>query len=87
MGLKEIGDFIAVVGFPGFVAIYILTRLRPSIDKLRDAITTLTVVTAKSNGISGKDVAEIVSLVTADRSRGRRIEDQVDGLVSGKKKK
>jgi len=87
MDLNSIGDFIAKVGFPCFVGAFVLLRLEPSIRKLREAITALTVVTAKTNGMSGKNVAEIIKLVADDRSRGRRIEDQVDGVVSGKKKK
>ena len=80
MNFKDIGDFIATVGFPGFVAIFVLMRLEPAIRKLRDSITSLTVVTAKSNGMAGKEVAEIIKLV-ADRGHNRRIEDKVDADV------
>ena len=76
--LVVIGDFISRVGFPVFVAVFVLLELKPEVKKLRQAITSLTVVTARSNGMAGKDVAEIIRLV-AERGRGRRIEDQVDG--------
>ena len=76
--LVAIGDFISRVGFPVFVAVFVLLELKPEVKKLRQAITSLTVVTARSNGMSGKDVAEIIRLV-AERGHGRRIEDQVDG--------
>ena len=77
MNLRDIGDFIATVGFPGFVAIFVLVRLEPSIRKLRDAITSLMVVTAKGNGMKGEEVADSIKLV-ADKSHHRRIEDKVD---------
>jgi len=76
MDLKSVGDFIGSVGFPAFVAIFVLVRLEPAITKLRQSITSLMVVTAKSNGMSGKDVAEIVRLVSD--TKHRRIEDKVD---------
>ena len=82
MDLKTIGDLIATVGFPGFVAIFVLVRLEPAITRLRQSITTLMVVTAKSNGMSGKDVAEIVRVVADQGRRGksrRRVEDRIDG--------
>lgn len=75
--LAEIGDFIGAVGFPVFVGVFVLIRMEPEIRKLRQAITSLMVVTAKSNGMAGKDVAEIVRLV-AEQGHGRRVEDQVD---------
>ncbi|MBW2672967.1 MAG: YvrJ family protein [Deltaproteobacteria bacterium] len=85
MDLKTVGDFIGSVGFPAFVAIFVLIRLEPAITRLRQSITSLMVVTAKSNGMKGEDVAEIVRLV-ADRSHRRRIEDQVDGVDMKDKK-
>ena len=79
MDLKSVGDFIGAVGFPAFVAIFVLVRLEPAITKLRQSITSLMVVTAKSNGMSGKDVAEIVRLVSD--AKHRRIEDKVDAAT------
>ena len=76
---EAIGDFIGAVGFPVFVATFVLVRMEPSIRKLTQAITSNTVVTAKSNGMSAKDVKEIIRAVRDSDSRmGRRAEDKVD---------
>ena len=80
MDLKSIGDFIAGVGFPAFVAIFVLVRLEPALRKLRESITSLMVVTAKSNGMKGEDVAKIIRLVAENSNRKRRIEDKIDGV-------
>jgi len=85
MDLKSVGEFIGSVGFPGFVAIFVLIRLEPAIRKLQQSITSLMVVTAKSNGMKGEDVADIVRVV-AQSKRGRRIEDSIDGIDTGSKK-
>ena len=81
----DIGDFIGKVGFPSFVAIFVLVRLDPALRKLTQAITASTVVTARSNGMAGKDVAEIMKIVAESKDK-RRIEDQVDRVVSSKEK-
>lgn len=82
MDLNTIGDFIAGVGFPAFVAIFVLMRLEPPLRRLEKAIMSLTVVTARSNGMKGKEVAEIIKAVAHETNRGRRIEDKVDGVAS-----
>ena len=82
----DIGDFIGKVGFPSFVAIFVLVRLDPALRKLTQAITASMVVTARSNGMAGKDVAEIMKIVAESKDK-RRIEDKVDGVVQSAKKK
>ena len=77
MSLKDIGDFIGSIGFPAFVAVFVLMRLEPAVERLEKAITSLMVVTAKSNGMKGEDVAEIVKAVAKDRHH-RRANDKVD---------
>jgi len=67
------------------VAIFVLVRLDPALRKLTQAITASTVVTARSNGMAGKDVAEIMKIVAESKDR-RRIEDKVDGVVQSAKK-
>ena len=52
-----ISSFIGQVGFPIFVAVYVLTRLEPTINKLNDTVRVLTIITAKQ---SGMDYNEIV---------------------------
>ena len=50
-------NFIQQVGFPIFVAVYLLLRLEPTVSKLDKTIRVLTLVIAKNNGISEVDVA------------------------------
>jgi len=76
---ETIGDFIGQVGFPVFAATYLMLKTGPELKKLRAAITTLTVVTAKSNGMSAMDVKDILAAVRESSDRGRsRAEDQID---------
>jgi len=82
----DIGDFIGKVGFPSFVAIFVLVRLDPALRKLTQAITASMVVTARSNGMKGEDVAEIMKIVAESKDK-RRIEDQVDRVDSRQEKK
>ena len=78
---ETIGDFIGQVGFPVFVATYLLLKMGPELRKLRQAIITFTVVAAKSNGMKAIDVKEIIRLVKESKNRGRRAEDQIgDGF-------
>lgn len=49
--LSMLGSFIGQVGFPIFVAVYVLTRLEPTINKLNDTVRVLTIITAKQSGI------------------------------------
>jgi len=77
-------EFIKSVGFPIFVATWLLLKIGPELKKLRlelsrliASISTNTVVTAKSNGMGEKEVAEIVRLVEASRNKGRRVTDRI----------
>jgi hypothetical protein len=49
--IEVIAQFIGQVGFPVFVAVYVLTRLEPTINKLNDTVKILTIITAKQSGI------------------------------------
>ena len=49
--IGAIAHFIGQVGFPIFVAIYVLMRLEPTINKLNDTVRILTIITAKQSGI------------------------------------
>lgn len=42
---------ISTVGFPIFIAVYVLMRLEPTIDKLNSTIAQQTVLIAKLSGI------------------------------------
>lgn len=83
---ETIGDFMGQVGFPVFVATWLLLKIGPEMKKLRIELTRLiasistnTVVTAKSNGMGEKELAEIVTLVEAARNKGRRLSDKIKG--------
>jgi len=77
MDLGAIGDFIAKVGFPAFVAIFVLVRLEPAVKKLERSITAHMVITAKTNGMKSEDVKDIIALV-ARNGKKRRLADRAD---------
>jgi hypothetical protein len=70
--MTEAVGWIKDLGFPIFVAVFVLWRLEPAIKRLDQSITTLTVVTAKSNGMKANTVEDIVSRVMAKRTGKRR---------------
>ena len=70
--MTEAAGWIKDVGFPIFVAVFVLCRLEPAIKRLDQSITTLTVVTAKSNGMKANTVEDIISRVMAKRTGKRR---------------
>jgi hypothetical protein len=70
--MTEAVGWIKDLGFPIFVAVFVLCRLEPAIKRLDQSITTLTVVTAKSNGMKASTVEDIVSRVMAKRTGKRR---------------
>ncbi len=49
--IEAIAQFIGQVGFPIFVAVYVLIRLEPTINKLNDTVRILTIITAKQSGV------------------------------------
>lgn len=54
--ITGIATFISQVGFPIFVAVYVLTRLEPTINKLNDTVRVLTIITAKQSGVDYEQV-------------------------------
>ena len=54
--IEAITQFIGQVGFPIFVAVYVLMRLEPTINKLNDTVSILTIITAKQSGIDYEQV-------------------------------
>jgi hypothetical protein len=54
--IEAIAQFIGQVGFPIFVAVYVLMRLEPTINKLNDTVSVLTIITAKQSGIDYEQV-------------------------------
>ena len=49
--IEAIARFIGQVGFPTFVAVYVLMRLEPTINRLNDTVKALTIITAKQGGV------------------------------------
>ena len=49
--MEEVLQGISTVGFPIFIAIYVLIRLESTIDKLNSTIARQTVLIAKLSGI------------------------------------
>ena len=49
--IEAIAQFIGQVGLPIFVAVYVLIRLEPTINKLNDTVKVLTIITAKQSGV------------------------------------
>ena len=54
--VSSLGAFISQVGFPIFVAVYVLMRLEPTINKLNDTVSVLTIITAKQSGVDYEQV-------------------------------
>jgi len=52
----EIANFIQSVGFPVFVASYVLVRLEPSINGLNKSVRLLSIIIAKQTGMSADEV-------------------------------
>ncbi len=72
-------DVIKDLGFPIFVAVFVLVRMEPAIKRLDSSIMALTIVAAKSNGMKNKDISEVIEAVTTKRRVGknRRVTDKL----------
>ena len=72
-------DVIKDLGFPIFVAVFVLVRMEPAIKRLDSSIMALTIVAAKSNGMKNKDISEVIDAVKSRKVRGkdRRITDKL----------
>jgi len=72
-------DVIKDLGFPIFVAVFVLIRMEPAIKRLDSSIMALTIVAAKSNGMKAKDISEVIEAVQTKKRGGkyRRITDKL----------
>ena len=72
-------DVIKDLGFPIFVAIFVLIRMEPAIKRLDSSIMALTIVAAKSNGMKANDISEVIDAVKSKQrvGKGRRITDKL----------
>ncbi len=59
--LDQVANFISKVGFPIFVALYVLMRLEPTIHGLKKSIDVLTYILAKSQGLDVKEAEDIIN--------------------------
>lgn len=46
-----VGRLLGNIGFPIFVALYVLLRMEPTIQELAKTVETLTIVIAQINGV------------------------------------
>jgi len=72
------------LGFPIFVALFVLIRLEPAIKQLERSITALAVVAAKSNGMKTSDISQIVDAITKSKQR-RRLGDRLANAGTSQK--
>ena len=56
--MTEMASFVQEVGFPMFVAVYLLFRIEPIIKSNTQAINNLAIVISNLNGVDGKDLPE-----------------------------
>ena len=72
-------DLIKDLGFPIFVAVFVLVRMEPAIKRLDSSIMALTIVAAKSNGMKQKDISEVIDAVQSKKKSGkmRRVTDKI----------
>ena len=72
-------DLIKDLGFPSFVAVFVLVRMEPAIKRLDSSIMALTIVAAKSNGMKSKDISEVIDAVQSKKKSGkmRRVTDKI----------
>ena len=73
-------DVIKDVGFPIFVALFVLVRMEPAIKRLDASIMALTIVAAKSNGMKTKDITTVIDAVQSRKGmpKTRRLSDHMD---------
>ena len=73
-------DVVKDLGFPIFVAVFVLIRMEPAIKRLDASIMALTIVAAKSNGMKNKDISDVIDAVKARKKgkSGRRQTDHID---------
>jgi len=58
--VEIIFSIVKDIGFPIFVAVFVLCRLEPAVRRLERSISALTLITAKSNGVSKEAVDDAI---------------------------
>jgi len=74
--MRDIVVFIKDVGFPIFVAVYLLLRIGPAVNHLERAIMLLVRIQGKTNGCKEEDVETMIEEVM---SKKRRYNDSTKG--------
>lgn len=54
--LNLIGDFIGRVGFPVFVAVYVMVRMETALNRLSDHVRLQSILLARQQGVSLEDI-------------------------------
>ena len=58
--MGHVTTLVSTVGFPIFVAVYLLIRLEPTLRDLQRTIALLTLVVARCNGVDVDECRELV---------------------------
>lgn len=54
--LNLLGDFIGRVGFPVFVAVYVMVRMETALNRLSDHVRLQSILLARQQGVSLEDI-------------------------------
>lgn len=54
--LTALGEFVSNIGFPIFVAVYVLVRMEPTINRLGDNVRLMTILLARQQGVTVEDI-------------------------------
>ncbi len=57
--MQEVSTLISQLGFPIFVAVYLLVKLEPTLKGLQKTVIVLTIVLAKSNGVDYQEAKKL----------------------------
>lgn len=61
--METVSHFITGIGFPTFVALYVLMRLEPTVRSLEKSVNVLTYVLAQQTGVDYKTAKKICDKV------------------------
>ncbi len=68
--MDSLVQLINSVGFPIFVAVYLLLRLEPTMRELQKTIAVLAIIIAKCNDIEYAEMRRMVGNFNGDSERG-----------------
>lgn len=56
MSLEALGDLISRVGFPIFVAVYVMVRMETALNRLGENVRLQSILLARQQGVSVEDI-------------------------------